>query len=617
MSANDEILNALTRHQIFVLRYARGRENRASEFISDLLMSVIERLDQPDLTPFARQRLMQQGGDLYLYMLAEQDSYRDELLEALIDFGEYEAEFNAGVIGQVGVTAAIPTAGQIYTAMNTSLINIPGSPGYSMIRMLQDFDRHTLNQVELQIREAAVFGYTNKELTKKILDLEPTLGRGAATVARTATNHVSNQTRKLSMQENDDVIEGYEWVSTLDSRTSLVCMARDGTIYRDFDKDPKPPAHFNCRSTITMVVNPEYDIGPEGGTRPSVGPDGVEQVKASTTYADWLKRQPASFQDKVLGPARAKLFREGNITLDKFIDEQGRPITLDQLRGVDKQFAPMMQQEATASADPDEFTFTTPAKPIGDINPRRMEEIQLVTALKAKQRLEAWAKNNAQDARHWAYSRFRGRTQGAKFDQLGLFDEDTLVALEACLDDLDRLCDAFNVPRLQGFVKVGGRANADMGDAIMGINPITMGKRVKGLTKGERRTRDPSKASTWKNEGGTYWFRGRPWSVKEYQDNDFDQFRSTIFHELGHHIHQMYGAKMDVRYGRRVLPPVEKLFRNGKYSVKKRKSASEYGDTDYEEWFAENFSLYFLGRRDKADQLFIDLIEKLLEGAYG
>lgn len=616
MSANDEILNALTRHQIFVLRYARGRENRASEFISDLLMSVIERLDQPGLTPFARQRILQQGGDLYLYMLAEQGSYRDELLEALLDFGEYEAEFNAGVIGQVGVTAAIPTAGQIYTAMNTSLINIPGSPGYSMSRMLQDFDRHTLKQIELQIREAAVFGYTNKELTKKILDLEPTLGRGAATVARTATNHVSNQTRKLSMQENDDVIEGYEWVSTLDSRTSLVCMARDGTIYRDFDKDPKPPAHFNCRSTITMVVNPEYDLGPEGGTRPSVGPDGVEQVKASTTYSDWLKRQPASFQDKVLGPGRAKLFREGNITLDKFIDEQGRPITLEQLRGIDGQFVPKAPPVASTAAG-ESFTFTNPSKPIGDINPRRMEEIQLVSAARAKARLEAWAKNNAEDERHWGYTRFRNRQARAEWKDLEKFDDDTVIALEACLDDLDRLCDAFNIPRLRGFKYRGGRANADMGDAIMGINPTTMGARVKGLSKGERRVRDQSKLSTWEDDGTTYWFRGRPWSARSYQDNDFDQFRSTIFHELGHHVHQMYGAKADVMYIYKKLPPVEKMFRSGKYSIKKRRSSSEYGDTNYEEWFAENFALYFLGRRDKADKLFIELIEKLLEGAYG
>ena len=33
----------------------------------------------------------------------------------------------------------------------------------------------------------------------------------------------------------------------------------------------------------------------------------------------------------------------------------------------------------------------------------------------------------------------------------------------------------------------------------------------------------------------------RPWSVKDYFDNDYDKMRSTIFHELGHHIHQMTG----------------------------------------------------------------------------
>jgi hypothetical protein len=246
-----------------------------------------------------------------------------------------------------------------------------------------------------------------------------------------------------------------------------------------------------------------------------------------------------------------------------------------------------------------------------------MEEIQLVSAARAKARLEAWAKNNAEDDRHWGYTRFRNRSARAEWKDLDKFDDDTVIALEACLDDLDRLCDAFNIPRLRGFVYRGGRANADMGDAIMGINPRTMGARVKGLSKGERRVRDQSKLSTWENDESTYWFRGRPWSSKSYQDNDFDQFRSTIFHELGHHIHQMYGARPDVMYQYKKLPPVEKMFRSGKYSGKKRRSASEYGDTNYAEWFAENFSLYFLGRRDKADKLFVELIEKLLEGAYG
>lgn len=50
------------------------------------------------------------------------------------------------------------------------------------------------------------------------------------------------------------------------------------------------------------------------------------------TYNSWLKRQPAVFQYEVLGPERAKLFRSGGLSLDKFADDSGRLYTLDELR---------------------------------------------------------------------------------------------------------------------------------------------------------------------------------------------------------------------------------------------------------------------------------------------
>ena len=204
------------------------------------------------------------------------------------------------------------------------------------MRMLERFDDSVINLISNQIRDASALGYTNKELAKRIQDLAPSLGRQTATVARTATNHVSTQTRTLSMQENDDVIDGYEWVATLDSRTSLVCAARDGVIYKDFDKDPKPPAHFNCRSTITMVVNPEYDLARFGseipeGTRPNKGPAGSRNLPASIRFGDWLHSQPRPFQEKILGKTRAELFRKGEFTLDKFVDSQGNVLTLREL----------------------------------------------------------------------------------------------------------------------------------------------------------------------------------------------------------------------------------------------------------------------------------------------
>ena len=334
MSANDEILNALTRHQIFVLRYARGRELKASRFLLGLLEQVAGSIKSAK-TEYQLGRAQEQARDLYQYIIATQTEQRDQEFEEWLDFAEYEAEFNGDLLDNVRVGSSIPTRGQLFTAMTTEFLEIPGSPGYPLYRMLKEFDDSVLNLVSNQVRDAAALGYSNRELANKIREIAPSLGRRAETIARTATNHVSNQTRKLSMQENDDVIDGYEWVATLDSRTSLVCAARDGQIYRDLDKDPKPPAHFNCRSTITMVVNPEYDLAQFGtipeGTRPNKGPVGARNLPASTTFNDWLRLQPEPFQEKILGKARARLFREGKMTLDKFIDDRGRVLTLQEL----------------------------------------------------------------------------------------------------------------------------------------------------------------------------------------------------------------------------------------------------------------------------------------------
>jgi hypothetical protein len=50
------------------------------------------------------------------------------------------------------------------------------------------------------------------------------------------------------------------------------------------------------------------------------------------TYGGWLKKQPASVQDEVLGIERAKLFRSGKLSIGKFTDDTGKVYTLDQLK---------------------------------------------------------------------------------------------------------------------------------------------------------------------------------------------------------------------------------------------------------------------------------------------
>ena len=75
------------------------------------------------------------------------------------------------------------------------------------------------------------------------------------TLTRTAITETSNFVSNTTYKLNDDVVQGYQYVATLDSRTSLICGRLDGKVYSLDNKNaPQPPQHFNCRSTTIPVI---------------------------------------------------------------------------------------------------------------------------------------------------------------------------------------------------------------------------------------------------------------------------------------------------------------------------------------------------------------------------
>jgi len=73
-------------------------------------------------------------------------------------------------------------------------------------------------------------------------------------------------------------------------------------------------------SEITRII---------AGTRASMN----GQVPGNLTYNAWLRRQPRAFIDEVLGPTKARLYLDGRLHLDRFIDlDTGKPFTLQELR---------------------------------------------------------------------------------------------------------------------------------------------------------------------------------------------------------------------------------------------------------------------------------------------
>ena len=332
----SNLLDGVTRHQIFVQRYAAGREREAAAMIEKLISTVNSRLAS-DLTEFSRGRLEAILFDLEQYSKETLATYTALTVQEAMEFAQYEIGFNERLLGQnISASLTVPAPNQVASAMFSSVMQVEPKRGYTIEQALHMFEGKKSAQIVDTIRSGVILGDTREQISASLMRLKDLEKQQAATLTRTITNHVSNETRQIFMQENEDVLEGYEWVSTLDSRTSLICASRDGTVYpftNDPVRSPKPPAHFSCRSTIVPKVKEEFDLtGGRVGVRSATGADGIETVRGSTDYQSWLERQPKAFQIEVLGKDRAELFRKGNLTLSSFVDSAGDTITLDRLR---------------------------------------------------------------------------------------------------------------------------------------------------------------------------------------------------------------------------------------------------------------------------------------------
>jgi len=192
------------------------------------------------------------------------------------------------------------------------------------------------------VQAAMVQGHTVPEMTRNMAAALNVTRNQAEALARTAVNHASNTARNAVFEANNDIIRALRWTATLDGRTSPVCRARDGQMKPtegnkllpgedELPGDVSPPAHIRCRSVLVAVLNDETIASQfEGQQRAAVAKE-IGQVPGETTYGQWLRSQDRGFVEQVMGPARAKMFLDGSLRMDQFVDRFGQPLTLEEL----------------------------------------------------------------------------------------------------------------------------------------------------------------------------------------------------------------------------------------------------------------------------------------------
>lgn len=145
-----------------------------------------------------------------------------------------------------------------------------------------------LNQI---LPQEFVRGRGPKEVAKDLSKRLDVSYSNAVRLARTEMNHISNQAT-MDAYKDSKVLEKYEYLATLDSRTSDICREMDGKVFKLSQAQTGvnlPPLHPYCRST-TIPWFDEEEMADYEQSRLAKDEDGNYVLEDKITYEDWVNK---------------------------------------------------------------------------------------------------------------------------------------------------------------------------------------------------------------------------------------------------------------------------------------------------------------------------------------
>jgi hypothetical protein len=266
-------------------------------------------------------------------------------------------------------------------------------------------------------------------------------------------------------------------------------------------------------------------------------------------------------------------------------------------------------------------------------NPITLANIRTVPLKESKARLNKTIEAGSKDQR-WRrnadgtfINRFKsGEIYGDKITIPPSVTDKELTFVSVLFDELNELAKKYNVPQLRGLrIHSTKRYNMAMGDGVLSIDSNYLKRTINNIETNNQKS--SSFISNWKYGDS---IKDLPRFTSAYTTNILDSMRNTMYHEFGHHVHQMkyvtsttkdklgrlYGEKGFIpeieekiqkilREERKKLPPTQFTTKN--ISI----GNSDYGNTNYEEWFAEQFAVYTSNKLDKVHPAFKKLIKEI------
>lgn len=380
-TANEALFDAMVRHQTYLMRfsgYVRNRVlailDRSEQAIADTIRGRLA--DSEGLTtPTEVRRLEALLRTLDALRSKAWEGATEELQKQMEDLAYQEPITFQGMFATAApsvVNTVLPT-----TRLLRAIALSRPFEGRILREWADTMAADDIRRIHAAVQTGMVAGESSAAIARRVVGtgaLDGTDGmtqmtrRQVEAITRTAVNHIANSARDAFMAENADIVLSEVYVATLDARTTPICKALDGKVYPT-GTGPRPPQHMGCRSLRVAVMDGEVMSGRpyKASTtkkllREYTDANGLERVTtrddlprgtkgdfdawarkrvreltgrvpASTSYQAWLERQPVQFQEDTLGITKAKLFRDGKLTLDKFVTSSGHELTLAELAG--------------------------------------------------------------------------------------------------------------------------------------------------------------------------------------------------------------------------------------------------------------------------------------------
>jgi len=341
-TSHRQLIDQTTRHAVYLERYKSSAIKEYNSLLKKMRKAIISELDG-EITEWSRTRLEKQLVAIRRLMREMSAPIEEVIRSQISELSIYESGFETRSLNSVGVNYDfdLPSEKQLLAAVNTTPLNVAGPYQGSLLdSLIKDWTPRNIDRVNRAIR----FGFAQGKTTGSLVrDMSAVDGAFSASqkdlynVVRTGLAHTANVSREATWRANSDIVKKYKISATIDTKTTSTCRSLDGKEY-PLNKGPMPPFHINCRTTTVAALDDRFKVLGEGGTRSARDPETGEviSIPANETYYSFLKRQPASVQDSIIGPTRGKLMRNGGLSSDRFaelqIGKRFEPLTLGEMR---------------------------------------------------------------------------------------------------------------------------------------------------------------------------------------------------------------------------------------------------------------------------------------------